>query len=109
MADMAHRLGLPVILVVGMRLGCLNHARLTAEAIAARGIRLAGWVANCVDPAMARREENLAYLRHAIDATLIGVIPYAGAAEKAPSNQVQILDFCPEALTDERLAAGGLC
>jgi dethiobiotin synthetase len=50
MADVAVRLGLPVLLVVGVRLGCLNHALLTVEAIAKDGCRLAGWVANCVDP-----------------------------------------------------------
>ncbi len=61
-ADLAVRLGLPVILVVGMRLGCLNHALLTAEAVAARGLRLAGWVANRIDPDMAAYDENLAAL-----------------------------------------------
>jgi dethiobiotin synthetase len=53
-ADLARDLALPVILVVGMRLGCINHALLTAEAIQARGLQLAGWVANQVDPAMLR-------------------------------------------------------
>ena len=54
-ADLAVALALPVILVVGLRLGCINHALLSAEAIAARGLTLAGWVANQVDPQMARR------------------------------------------------------
>ena len=58
-ADLARDLGLPVILVVGMRLGCINHALLTAEAIAARGLGLAGWVANQIDPAMLRFDQNL--------------------------------------------------
>jgi len=49
-ADMVQRMDIPVVLVVGMRLGCLNHALLTAEAIASRGLTLAGWVANVVDP-----------------------------------------------------------
>ena len=52
MLDIAARLGLPVLLVVGIRLGCLNHALLTAQAIRARGLELAGWVANRIDPAM---------------------------------------------------------
>lgn len=76
-ADLAIALGLPVILVVGMRLGCLNHARLTAEAIAARGLPLAGWVANRIDPAMARFDENLATLRALLPAPLLGVVPHA--------------------------------
>lgn len=75
-ADLQVALGLPVILVVGMRLGCLNHALLSVEAIAARGLTLAGWVANRVDPDMAMAEENIAALRQRIAAPLLGVIPY---------------------------------
>ena len=74
-ADLAVALGLPVILVVGLRLGCINHALLTAEAIAARGLKLAGWVANTVDPDMARRDENIAALAGHLDAPLLGVLP----------------------------------
>lgn len=76
-ADLARALGLPLILVVGMRLGCLNHALLTVEAIRARGLPLAGWIANRIDPAMARFDDNLAALRQRIDAPLLGVIPHA--------------------------------
>ena len=75
-ADLAAHLALPIILVVGMRLGCLNHALLTAEAIAARGLTLAGWVANVLDAEMAMLNENIAALRQRIAAPLIGVIPY---------------------------------
>ncbi|HRD66768.1 MAG TPA: dethiobiotin synthase [Candidatus Competibacter sp.] len=75
-ADLAQALALPVVLVVGMRLGCLNHALLTAEAIAARGLPLAGWVANRIDPAMDRFEENLDALRVRLDAPLLGVAPH---------------------------------
>ena len=84
-ADLAIALGLPVILVVGMRLGCINHALLTAEAITARGLRIAGWVANRIDPAMLRFEENLATLQALIPAPLLGVVPHdaAGGAEAA--------------------------
>jgi len=69
-------LGLPVILVVGMRLGCINHALLTVEAIRHRQLKLAGWVANRIDPQMLRFEENLTALEYRIDAPLLGVIPY---------------------------------
>jgi dethiobiotin synthetase len=62
MADLAVALALPAILVVGLRLGCLNHALLTRESIAARGVPFAGWVANAVDPLFERAEENLATL-----------------------------------------------
>ncbi|RIX42024.1 MAG: dethiobiotin synthase [Rhodocyclales bacterium GT-UBC] len=74
-ADLAVELGLPVILVVGMRLGCINHALLSVEAIAARGLELAGWVANQVAPAMARQTENLATLSALIAAPRLGVVP----------------------------------
>ena len=74
-ADLAVALGLPVILVVGLRLGCINHALLTAEAIAARGLRLAGWVANRIDPDMVRVEDNIAALRQRIVAPLLGSVP----------------------------------
>ena len=77
--DLAVALGLPVILVVGMRLGCISHALLTAEAIAARGLPLAGWVANRIDPAMSRFEENLATLQSRLAAPLLGVVPHAPA------------------------------
>lgn len=76
-ADLAAQLRLPVILVVGMRLGCLNHALLTAEAIAARGLIIAGWVANTSStPQMSRFAENLATLEELLLAPLLGVLPY---------------------------------
>jgi dethiobiotin synthetase len=78
-ADLAVALGLPVILVVGMRLGCISHALLTAEAIIGRGLKLAGWVANRIDPAMSRFDENLATLLNLLPAPLLGVVPYAPA------------------------------
>ena len=76
-ADLAQYLGLPIILVVGMRLGCLNHALLTAEAIIARGLSLAGWVANRIDPDMAAHEENLAALSTRLSCPLLAEFPYA--------------------------------
>ena len=82
-ADLAQRLALPVILVVGMRLGCISHALLTEQAIAARGLTLAGWVANRIDPKMARFDENLASLEERLTAPLLGVIPASSSPEKA--------------------------
>jgi len=79
-AGMAERLGLPVILVVGLRLGCLNHALLTAAAIQAEGLKLAGWVANRIDPGMARAEENIQALRERLRAPLIADIPFGAAS-----------------------------
>ena len=75
-ADLAEQLALPVVLVVGMRLGCLNHALLTVEAVAARGLTLAGWVANVLDANMSMLNENIAALRQRIEAPLLGVVPY---------------------------------
>lgn len=75
-ADMAMALGLPVILVVGMRLGCLNHALLTVRAITACGLKCAGWVANVVDADMAALQENISALQQRIAAPLLGVVPY---------------------------------
>jgi len=81
--DIPLRLGLEVVLVVGLRLGCLNHAFLTAEAIAARGLTLAGWVGNQVDPQFARLEENLAALQQALPAPCWGVIPWLPEVDPA--------------------------
>ncbi|HZW26471.1 MAG TPA: dethiobiotin synthase [Gallionella sp.] len=75
-ADLVQQMNIPVVLVVGMRLGCLNHALLTAEAIAARGLTLAGWVANRVDPDMAMPDENIAALEQRIAAPLLGIVPH---------------------------------
>ena len=75
-ADLAQALALPVVLVVGLRLGCLNHALLTAEAIRTRGLTLAGWVANRVDPDMEAVEDNIAYLRARLGAPLLADVPH---------------------------------
>jgi dethiobiotin synthetase len=82
-ADLAVALNLPVVLVVGMRLGCISHALLTAEAIASRGLELAGWVANRIDPDMLYPEENIAALKHRLAAPLLGVIPHMASADAA--------------------------
>ena len=75
-ADLAQALALPVVLVVGLRLGCLSHALLTAEAIRARGLVLVGWVANRVDPEMEAADENIAYLRARLGVPLLAEVPY---------------------------------
>lgn len=82
-ADLAHLLRLPVILVVGLRLGCLNHALLSARAIRADGAPLLGWIGSAVDAQMARREDNLATLHERLDAPCLGVLPHAAAADPA--------------------------
>ncbi|MBB3189330.1 dethiobiotin synthase [Halomonas cerina] len=79
LSGLAVRLELPVILVVGLKLGCLSHARLTAEAIRADGLRLAGWVGNLLDPGFAEDDalyrDNLATLEGTLDAPCLGVVP----------------------------------
>jgi dethiobiotin synthetase len=75
-ADLAQQLGLPVILVVGMRLGCLNHALLTAGAIESCGLKLAGWVANVLDADMLALRDNIAALEQRLAAPLMGVVEY---------------------------------
>jgi len=83
MAQLAVLLKLPVVLVVGLRLGCLNHALLTAESITARGLTLAGWVANHVDPEMLAADANVAALEECLRAPLLARVPYADAPSSA--------------------------
>ncbi len=90
MADLAVYLELPVVLVVGMRLGCLNHAMLTAENIIARGISLAGWVANQVMPDMSCVEENIETLSRYLPGQLLGVVEYLPCA--SPDKVARYLD-----------------
>ncbi len=75
-SDLPKGLGLPVVLVVGLRLGCLNHAILTAESIRASGTELAGWVANIVAPRMRHLDDNVATLKENIDAPCLGIVPW---------------------------------
>ncbi|WP_349282261.1 dethiobiotin synthase [Polaromonas hydrogenivorans] len=86
-AALAVALGLPVVLVVGLRLGCLSHTLLTAEAIRARGLPLAGWIANATEPDMAHSAANLASLRHEMtrrhQAPCLGMVPWLDAPEPA--------------------------
>jgi dethiobiotin synthetase len=78
MANLAALLGLPVILVIGLKLGCLNHALLTSSAIRDAGLPLAGWAASCAGPPMTALQENLATLREWLPAPCIGVLPDLG-------------------------------
>jgi dethiobiotin synthetase len=93
LSDLAIELGLPVILVVGVRLGCINHALLTAEAIERDGLRLAGWVANVVDPHTSRLQENLATLVERLAAPCVGQIPRLSVA--SPADVARHLDIDP--------------
>jgi dethiobiotin synthetase len=83
-ADLAKRLGLPIVLVVGMRLGCLNHALLTRRQIEGSRLRCAGWVANCIIPEMPHLDGNIRALEQRLDCPLLGVVPFRqdpGAAQ----------------------------
>lgn len=76
-SELVAALKLPVVMVVGLRLGCINHARLTARAITASGAKLAGWIASEVDPHMARMHDNFRLLHSRIDAPCWGLLPHA--------------------------------
>lgn len=76
-ADVVRALDLNVVLVVGLRLGCISHARLTAGAIASDGLHIVGWIANGIDPEMARQDDNLRILQRVLPAPLLGRLPYA--------------------------------
>lgn len=82
-ADLVRVLQLPVLLVVGMRLGCLSHALLSARAIESDGAVLVGWIGSCVDPAMERVEDNLRMLRERLPVPCWGVLPHAPDADPA--------------------------
>ncbi|GAB2567927.1 dethiobiotin synthase [Dyella jejuensis] len=87
-SDIAKAWTLPVVLVVGLRLGCLSHALLTAQAIAADGCRLLGWIGNRVDPQMAAVEENIDTLRTLLPIPCLGILPYG----VSPENAARLLD-----------------
>jgi dethiobiotin synthetase len=81
MADVACRLQLPVVLVVGLRLGCLNHALLTAQAVESAGASLIGWIGSVIDPAMPALSENLHTLNQRLPAARWALLPYAPGSE----------------------------
>jgi len=91
LADLPKTLELPVLLVVGLRLGCLNHALLSAESIIASGLTLAGWAASHVDPEMAAAEANVDTLRERLPAPCIGVLPWL--PEPTPDRSAEHLNI----------------
>lgn len=93
LSQLPQALQLPVILVVGMRLGCLNHAMLTAEAIRRDGLDLAGWVANHIDPEMGFPEENVNTLKGALQAPCLGIIPHSSCIGSAAPGDYIKTDF----------------
>jgi dethiobiotin synthetase len=88
-SDLVAALDLPVVLVVGLRLGGISHARLTARAIRADGARLIGWIGNRIDPQQRHPAENLAILTRCIDAPCLGILPWSDAPQ-APANVTTI-------------------
>ena len=80
MGDLARALGIPAVLVVGLRLGCLNHAELTRRAIESMGVAFAGWVANRLGPPMEREAENLATLTRRLGCAPLALVPFASAS-----------------------------
>lgn len=93
LAGLPRELDIPVILVVGMRLGCLNHAVLTAEAIAYDGLHVLGWVANQVDPQMSEVEANIATLRERLPGYFMGHVPWLQGAD--PAALASYIDVTP--------------
>jgi dethiobiotin synthetase len=92
-ADLATRLGLPIVLVVGMRLGCLNHALLTRRQIGACRLRCVGWVANCILADMPHLDGNIRALEQRLDCPLLGVVPFLH--EPAPAGVAALLSLDP--------------
>jgi dethiobiotin synthetase len=80
-SDLARALALPVIIVVAIRLGCINHARLTYQAVKQSGVNCAGWIAVCTDRELLCRDENIQTIKNAVDAPLLGLLPYSQAAD----------------------------
>lgn len=91
MEDLAVAMGLPVVLVVGLRLGCLNHALLTAARLQERKVRFAGWIGSVIEPEMAKLDENIATLRKRLPVPLLGVLPHEDA-ENPSASEVSWLD-----------------
>lgn len=94
MADVAAALRLPVVLVVGLRLGCLNHALLSAQAIACAGAQLAGWIGSAIDPAMPAMIENVEALKQRLPAPQLGLLPFS----RAPEHDAAALELAAHAL-----------
>lgn len=90
MADIPATLDLPVVLVVGLRLGCLNHALLTAQAIEARGLTCVGWIGNHLQPSFEHAAENLATLEARLAAPLLDVVPFQEHGSATPATLSRI-------------------
>lgn len=100
-ADLARALGFPVILVVGMKLGCINHALLSAEAIRRDGLSLAGWVANSLAGEMPRYRENRDTLSHWLAAPLLGEMPFVTSGDFRDGAQwISLPDSLPDSRPD---------
>jgi dethiobiotin synthetase len=91
LSDIAIQLHVPVILVVGMKLGCISHARLTAESIVASGAQLAGWIANCIDPNMRELHENIATLKNRLPAPMLATLPYQAQGKRAHPFNISLI------------------
>ncbi|MDR1057168.1 MAG: dethiobiotin synthase [Coxiellaceae bacterium] len=91
MADLAKAYGYPVILVVGIRLGCINHAFLTYQCIQTSGVQIAGWIANVIDRKMLYLRENILSIQRGIEAPLLGIVPYV--KEVNPNKVYQFLQL----------------
>ena len=108
LGDLAGALQMPIILVVGLRLGCINHALLTVAAIAQRGLTLAGWVANTLDPNMPYLHENIDTLRARIQAPLLGIVNTIPAECRHQTNHaypLAAMQFAADALDSDRIAS----
>ena len=95
--DLVHALELPVVLVVGLRLGCINHARLSVRALRADGVQLLGWIGSAIDPQFERSEETVAIMDRCIPAPRLGLLPHgadaAGCAVELRDAALRIRDF----------------
>lgn len=101
--DLAKQLGLPVVLVVGMRLGCLNHALLTVRAVAECGLECAGWVANVVDAGMPALQENIDALQQRIAAPLLGVVPHMAVPDARAAADLLDVALLMKSGSDEQI------
>lgn len=84
--DFLKKTNIPVILVVGMKLGCINHALLSHYALKTQGVECVGWIANCINPHMLAFEENIVTLTHLLQTPLLAIVPYQGIIEIKQSN-----------------------
>jgi dethiobiotin synthetase len=80
-SDLAKALGLPVIMIVALKLGCINHARLTYQAVEQSGLSCSGWIGVCTDPGYLNKDETISTIKAAVDAPLLGILPYREVAD----------------------------